>query len=213
MKMGYTLIVFGLLCALAGIVMVQKDKKSTKELTERTVPPSTPPSEKENTAAAPSGKSDVRTEAEQKGQDFENYVVHKFSKKYYTLKEWRSDKYSNGRYAEANTYPDMELTLHLGKNDYTFAVECKWRSSFRDNGSLTWADEAQIARYRKFAYKQLMPVFVVLGVGGEPSYPAQVYCVPLQALKYTEVRKDYLEKFKHDMSRDFFYEAKTEELR
>lgn len=213
--MGYTLIIIGLLCTLAGIVMVQKEKKATTEAEAPAITAAAPAPEPVEPAepATPQPEEKPLTDAEQKGQAFENYVVHKFSKKYYTLKEWRSDKYSNGRYAEANTYPDMELTLHLGKNDYTFAVECKWRSGFRDNGTLTWADEAQIARYRKFADQHLMPVFIILGVGGEPSYPAQVYCIPLRALKYTEVRKDYLEQFKHDMSRSFFYEAKTEELR
>ena len=210
--MGHSLIVIGVVCILAGIILVQKEKK---QVTETVIPTETPAPETPQTdvAETPEPAEQTLTEAEQKGQDFETYVVHKFSKKYYTLKEWRSDKYSNGRYAEANTYPDMELTLHLGKNDYTFAVECKWRSGFHNNGTLIWADEAQIARYRKFADEHLMPVFVILGVGGQPSYPAQIYCVPLKALKYTDVKKEYLEKFKHDMSRDFFYEAKTEELR
>jgi hypothetical protein len=52
---------------------------------------------------------------------------------------WRSDKYSNGRYAESNRYPDLELKQVNLHQEMDFAVECKWRKQFY-NGQLKIAD-------------------------------------------------------------------------
>jgi len=41
------------------------------------------------------------------GDDFEKFVVQKFDKKYFTIKEWAGDKYVNGKYAETTSQPDI----------------------------------------------------------------------------------------------------------
>tara|TARA_R110002072_G_C7827472_1_gene523864 strand:+ start:151 stop:546 length:396 start_codon:yes stop_codon:yes gene_type:complete len=63
------------------------------------------------------------------GLDFEKFVVQKFDKKFFQIRNWAGDKYVEGRYAETTTQPDIQLSLKLGANSYPFAVECKWRSN------------------------------------------------------------------------------------
>jgi uncharacterized membrane protein YebE (DUF533 family) len=54
-------------------------------------------------------ETEVIDQVKKKGNDFEKYVVEKFSKKYFKLKEWAGDKYVNGTYAETTLHPDLVL--------------------------------------------------------------------------------------------------------
>lgn len=204
--MGYILIVIGIVCIIAGIFVLQKPAVATSSNNEDSIQIA------EKETSRDSQKEEL-TEAEMKGRDFEKYVVNRFPKKYYTIKEWRSDKCVNGHYAESNTYPDLELVLHLGKSEYPFAVECKWRNGFSDNGYIQWCDDSQLVRYQQYASDKSLSVFIILGVGGEPSSPEYVYCVPLKAMKFSDAKKSYLEGFIHDKSKEFYYYAKEDELR
>lgn len=204
--MGYILIVIGIVCIIAGIFVLQKPAVATSSNNEDGIQIA----EKETNRDS---QKEELTEAEKKGRDFEKYVVSRFPKKYYSIKEWRSDKCVNGHYAESNTYPDLEMTLQLGKSEYPFAVECKWRHEFSDKGYIQWCEDSQLDRYRQYASDKALPVFIIIGVGGEPSSPEYVYCVPLKAMKYSDVKKSYLEGFIHDKSKEFYYYAKEDELK
>lgn len=209
MKMGYILIAIGIVCIAAGLFTLRKPAVMAE-------PSINTDSTQMNTAEKVSSAEKAQaepTDAEKKGRDFEKYVVCHFPKKYYSIKEWRSDKCVNGHYAESSSYPDLELVLHLGNSEHTFAVECKWRHEFNGNGYVKWCDDSQLERYQEYASSNSWPVFIILGVGGEPSSPDQVYCVPLRAMKFSDAKKSYLEGFKHDTGKDFFYFAKEEELR
>lgn len=170
----------------------------------------TPTVSQEKTLTDNSEKTQI--DNKQKGLDFEKYVVSKFPKDYYAIKEWRGDKYDNGRYAESNQYPDLELALKYHDEEYTFAVECKWRSHFSKEEEISWCDDAQLTRYKIFAEQKAMPVFIVIGVGGEPSDPGQVYCVPLQQMTSSTVSQDFLKSFYHNPAKSFYYSFKKNSL-
>lgn len=61
------------------------------------------------------------------GLDFEKFVVQKFDKKYFRIRNWAGDKYVNGRYPDTTTQPNIQLYLNLRGESYPLAVECKWR--------------------------------------------------------------------------------------
>ena len=77
----------------------------------------------------------------------------RFRPEYFSIKEWRGDKYVDGVYAESSENPDLEIEFRLRGISTTLAVECKWRQSFerRDKVGLTWASSRQIANYQRFA--------------------------------------------------------------
>ena len=56
------------------------------------------------------------------GADFEKFIVQKFDKKYYTIKEWAGDKYINGTYAESTTQPDILLEFNLNHKSSQLSV-------------------------------------------------------------------------------------------
>lgn len=136
-----------------------------------------------------------------------------FSKRYFSLKEWRGDKYSHGVYAESNTYPDMELTFTLREKTHSFAVECKWRAQYNAQDKVKWSYKDQLTRYRQFAKDKNIPVFIILGIGGTPSEPAEVYVVPLASIERVELSRNWLENYRHDLSKSMFFDVPTQTLR
>lgn len=219
--MGYLFIVAGLVLLVSGIIMVVKPTPSTvviykepnpeKHLSVKTQTASPLPEKSEvirevkvasahtEQTAKPAEAKNETDENKAKGDAFEKFVVKKFNPQYFTLQEWRSDKYVDGTYAVSNHYPDLEVHFELkskGIKD-VFAVECKWRRNYFKDG-IEWANDYQIANYKKYAAKLNIPVFVVIGVGGEPEQPEDLYIVPLNKLQSNTVSRAHLLAYKKD---------------
>lgn len=191
--MGVILIVIGACLIIGGIAMVKKNQIMPL--------PEIDPEEVEVA-------HDVENSAE-KGRAFEEYVAAHINGQYFTLKEWRGDKYSGGVYAESSTYPDMEIEFKIGNDTYLMAWECKYRSTFF-KGGIDWSYPEQFERYRKFEKEKGMPVFVIIGMGGKPDNPANVYVIPLKDITTTTLTPEFMEKYRReDNKRKFFYDTKT----
>ena len=215
MKMAYFLIAVGLVCLIAGIILYfnsPKEIASFPDVAAKIIEVNTETAA-QLTEQSGTPKGNENDESKEKGMEFEEYVVSRFSTKYFTLKEWRGDKYSNGIYAESNTYPDMEYTFTLREESYAFAVECKWRSKFNSKGKVKWSYKDQLARYRQFAQDRNMPVFIIIGIGGIPATPAEIYVVPLASIKETELSKNWLENYRHNLAKKMYFDIPTKTLR
>jgi len=46
---------------------------------------------------------------------------------------------------------------------------------------------AQFTRYQKYQQEKHIPVYVVIGFGGEPNDPEMIYCIPLSEIKYPQL--------------------------
>lgn len=212
--MGYSVIVLGIVIVIWGIVLVSKSRKSqavnqlenvSQEPTVEVVPPS------QNTET----KSDDFDENKAKGDAFEKFVVKSFNPKYFTLQEWRSDKYVDGVYAVSNHFPDLEVVFDFkskGINE-AFAIECKWRKYFYKN-EIEWAKDYQIKNYKDYADKLQIPVYVVIGVGGEPEKPTELFVVPLKKIEANILTKSELQTYRKDISSlPFFWDYETNQLK
>ena len=149
---------------------------------------------------------------EEMGLDFEKYVVRKFSRKRFIIKNWAGDKFVDGRYAETSLEPDLTLELKLGDNRYPFAVECKWRSEPKSN-FIDFGKDDQLRRYQQFSNDKDIPTFIVLGVGGEPSNPEQVYVIPVDRFSKGNQHIHNLKQFQKVDDKWFFYDYLKKELR
>ena len=132
--------------------------------------------------------------SEEKGRAFEEYIITRFDRNEYKLLEWRGDKYCKGwGGAEANCKPD--LTFENKRSGDRFAVECKFRS--RPNGrKLEWATDEQLQRYRDYQGKEKIPVFIAIGLGGNPRDPEALFIMRLDRMKFPDVMMHYLDKFR-----------------
>ena len=109
--------------------------------------------------------------------------------------------------------PDIEIELVFTKaKKYRFAVECKWRKEFRD-GQISWATDAQICAYRMFQDQVRMPVFVAIGIGGEPDNPEKLFLTPLNNIyMHNKVREKELIPFERKATRKFYYDVQQLKL-
>jgi hypothetical protein len=137
----------------------------------------------------------------EKGNDFEAFIVRKFSKKYFELLDWAGDKYVDGIYAATTTQPDLKMRFKLKDVEVDFAVECKYRSVLPSTG-VEWCTESQLKKYRNFAKEKNMPVFLALGIGGLASQPEELFIVPLAKIETVLLSGVFLNIYKKKDFRD-----------
>lgn len=137
----------------------------------------------------------------EKGNDFEAFIVRKFSKKYFKLLDWAGDKYVEGIYAATTPQPDLKMRFKMKDVEVDFAVECKYRS-FLPSSGVEWCTETQLKKYRNFAEETNMPVFLALGIAGLASQPEELFIVPLAKIETVLLSRDFLKIYKKWNFRD-----------
>ena len=58
-----------------------------------------------------------------------------------------------------------------------------------------WSSPEQISRYKNISKTENIPVFIVLGTGGDPKEPEHVFCIPHNTIKCPEIYESIAEKF------------------
>lgn len=146
-------------------------------------------------------------DSKDKGDAFEKYIVRCFDEKYFKVKDWTGDKGIDGRYAESNKNPDLIFHFRALTSEGTFAVECKFRQKIDTEGYVELCYSDQLSRYKEFARKSRMPVFIALGVGGTPDYPEDIFMLPIDKVKHHKMEFYEINRFKKYSGRSFFYNA------
>jgi hypothetical protein len=197
MTLGIILTVLGVSFTILGIVLLTKNPDKIVEPIE-----------------VAKKEIEVASTDKQKGDDFEKYIVQKFSKSYFSILEWTGDKYVEGMYAKSNTNPDLTLKFKMKDIETEFAVECKYRSDYYKNG-VEWCTEQQLANYKTFAASKEIAVFVAIGMGGAPTTPEELFIIPLTELMGNFVDKSFLSKYRKEKIKDsnLFYDYQTGRLK
>lgn len=140
-------------------------------------------------------------EAEQKGDDFERYVVDLFDEKNFSIVQWTTDMArKHSRFVESDCGPD--LVLRHRRTNEIFCVECKFRSKTY-KGKLQWSTPKQLGRYRTFSMDNRVPFFVVIGLGGKARKPKRMFCIPLEDAKYPALSPELFERFERNYKKNF----------
>lgn len=150
---------------------------------------------------------DVLTEDEsiEKGNEFEKYVLDLFDDRYFSITHWNADiARKHDRFVESDMGPD--LTMRYLPKDELFYVECKFRSTLYED-KLNWSNFQQLRRYQDFARENGLPFFVVIGLGGNPSYPERMFCIPLEEARYPGLFPSIFERFERDPDKNFFWNS------
>ena len=217
--MANLFIILGVVFLIAGFLMTfskssgDKENKNELPVSENVLSPSRNiPSASTSTPLRSNGiSSDNFEENKLKGDAFEKYVVKRFNRKFFNVIEWRSDKYVDGIYAVSNHFPDLELLFRAGNIKDSFAIECKWRKDYYRNG-IEWASDYQIENYIKYAKEISIPVFIVLGVGGEPDNPGELFIIPLDSVESNVISKAKLFSYKK-YKKDFYWDTSQKILK
>ena len=146
------------------------------------------------------------------GLEFEKFIVQKFSEKLYKVKEWAGDKFVKGVYAETTQHPDLLMEFIGYKQNKKFAVECKWRQNDVNNG-IPFSTNDQLNRYRDYAKKMKVSVFMTIGLGGKGATPQKLYIVPLNDIKKPFMFLSELKKYEKKVDANFYYDYKEDVLK
>jgi hypothetical protein len=154
-----------------------------------------------------------------KGHEFENYIANLFKLKsdYFGIAEWTTDHSDKreGIKVESDSKPDF--VIRYKPTNEVFAVECKWRAHPSYNKTIqdvviNWAEPYQIKNYQQFSRQMNIPVFIVIGLFGKPSYPEYMFCLPLEVARYSELFPSVLDKFERHPDKPFFWDTKNKKL-
>ena len=121
-----------------------------------------------------------------KGREFEDYVLEQLgiaNNDRLTLKEWRGDKSLPGIYPEGNSHPDFVFDY----DGRAFAIECKWRSHMPKDIEKELLPSSRMATFSQYSNKNRIPVYLLLGIGGLPSDPEQLFFVSLMESVTAEI--------------------------
>ena len=132
-----------------------------------------------------------------KGREFEDFVLSELlgiGTKGNTMKllEWRGDKSIAGVFPESNRYPDFVISLERRKK---VALECKWRKQLPASLKQDVFSSDRIELFKSYSDENNIPVWFIIGVGGEPSAPELLYLVPLSAVDYISSKKQSIIEF------------------
>ena len=127
-----------------------------------------------------------------RGDEFERYIrINLFPTANYALLHKNHDYFTSQDFSiESAKEPDFRFESI--KTEFEFYIEAKYRSRFY-SGKLEWCKTYQLRRYQ--VINKSVPLFIVLGVGGEPMSPAHVYLIPIKHIKYTVFFHSYLRKY------------------
>ena len=143
-----------------------------------------------------------------RGLEFEKFVQSRFNPAQYRL----LDKRSAGLYPLTNK--DPQLVYQVQHHHRCFAVECRFRERDYRN-KFTWAEQIQLEQYQRFQQRTQIPLFIVIGIGGLPSKPTNVYVIPFNQICNTTTLE--LSQFKdHERSnadRGFFFDSVSRGLK
>ncbi|HWR24850.1 MAG TPA: hypothetical protein VN278_01340 [Methanosarcina sp.] len=143
-------------------------------------------------------------ESEQKGDDFEKYVVDFFDEKHFSIVHWNTDTArKHTRFVESDCGPD--LTLRYRPTNEIFYVECKFRSKLF-KGKLQWSTPRQLERYKTFAKNNENPFYVVIGFGGKARSPKRMICIPLGEAKAPAFSDQIFKSFERSPKKKFLWE-------
>jgi len=169
--------------------------------------------EKESQSKKDEKKLEDPVESTRKGKEFEDYVIDIFAKRreYFNLLNRSHDKMtSKGNVAADATDPDLKYSY--GKIDYKFAVECKYKDTFFGR-TIEVAKNYQLTNYKNYEQQKNQPTFIILGVGGEPNCPNDIFIIPVKHLTETKLSQEKLEEFRQSYRNNFFFDHKERELR
>lgn len=119
-----------------------------------------------------------------KGREFEEFVLELLDIKSgkHILKEWRGDKTLGEIYPANNSYPDF--IVEEAETKRRIAIECKWRMQLTSAAMMELFTPDNLIAYRQFSEESHLPVFIVLGVGGNPCEPDNIYIIPLEKASF-----------------------------
>ena len=140
---------------------------------------------------------------------FEAFVITLFDPLYFKCFRPKAEHVYAGDVVESEKGPDLILDYHQKETSRRFAITCQYyKHPARNEVQLLSADRQQYIR--QFEAEREMEVYYVLGFGGRPDDPRELFFVPA-----SEVRSEYMTRAqlrRYSKSGMFYYNRRTERI-
>jgi len=109
-------------------------------------------------------------------------------------------------YEEGQLIPEdvKKLDFHLRdkKTGEPFWVECRFRQHLHQN-ELPWTTEKQFESYKEFRKANKEPVFIVVGLGGFPAQPGEMFAFPLDKAEHPHMPESKFRNYERETTKKF----------
>ncbi len=136
---------------------------------------------------------------------FEQWVINHTHPRFWTMHDKRLEPGRDAATGEAGTAPRLLFSVKKDHTEEHVALACSWSSDFDPDQRLQWTTEEQMRHCRQYERDGRAHVFAVIGVGGSPADPADLFILPLNALASPFAGKDLLQTFLHRSKSGYFY--------
>jgi hypothetical protein len=127
------------------------------------------------------------------GNEFGEFVrKNLFPESHYVLvKKTPDNSFDEEEFFESPREPNFKFRTRRNGNE--FYVEVKYCSIFH-NGVIDWCQPFQLKRYQTLDAR--IPVYIVIGIGGQPTAPYQISLIPVEHLRLPRLYPSFLKEFR-----------------
>lgn len=215
---GYVFIFIGML-AIGGLMIfiadsVQSRKRRKAALIQRDVllqsgVPAQNGVSMQNGMSMQKGATDYVIKAFKMQSVFEAFVVTLFDPLYFRPRRPKAEHVFAAKVSEGETVPDLEFEFNHKETRMRFAIKCLYYKNRSSRELQLFSAERQQV-FREFEEDQKMDLYYILGIGGTPDDPKELYLVPSKAIRSEFIRKEALRPYwKSGM---FFYNKSARRL-
>jgi len=140
---------------------------------------------------------------------FEAFVVTLFDPLYFRYSRPKAARAFAGQGSEHEAVPDLEFEFSQKETQARFAIKCLY---YKNGGrrELQLFSASRQRAFREFEEDREMDLYYILGIGGYPDDPKELYLVPSKAITSEFVRKEDLRRY--GKSGMFFYSSAARRL-
>ena len=131
------------------------------------------------------------------GYAFEKYVADLFPKSKFDIVKTPT-RYEDALDQDIRVNCEPDLCVMIKNTRFKIWIECKYVFKLvrvGEKANLNWTTKEKLQRYRDFERNSKDPVYVAVGVGGEPYSPERLFLAPLDELPYESLFESVYTKF------------------
>ncbi|MBU0758229.1 MAG: hypothetical protein KKF44_09235 [Nanoarchaeota archaeon] len=137
-------------------------------------------------------KEAIKPEGYIKGDKFEDFILSLFSSSdlWVLIKRTQDYDHNSQMYEKKSLDPDFRFKHKVSNRQIN--IECKYRSCL-NKGMLEWCKPGQLQRYKEF--DKYNNTYIIIGLGGEPTGPDNLFLIKLSDVKFEKLYPSYLKNF------------------
>jgi hypothetical protein len=140
---------------------------------------------------------------------FESFVITLFDPLYFRYRRPKAERVFAGDVSQAETGPDFELEFHYKGTHVKLAIKCIYYNNI-GGPELKILDLGHHQACRRFEEEREMDVYYILGLGGTPDDPKELFLLPAKAVRSEYGSREALKPYRK--SGMFFYNSATRRL-